>query len=125
MVSHRVVSLQASSYWSSHNSKVIYKVPLHNYKIEVWSCGSTDGIIGLIFFEDTITSDRYVEQTFHPFFEQQQMKNTDWYAFFHQDSTPPHTLRRKGLRTVVSGQHALLISTHVNLIYRKPQSKKL
>jgi hypothetical protein len=43
-------------------------VPLHNQKIGVWCAITASLIVGPIFFENTVNSERYVTDILRPFF---------------------------------------------------------
>ena len=84
------VSSQNHRYWSTENPRLIHEVPLHDQKIGVWCAVTAERIIGPIFFDDTINSDRYRRNILEPFF--QQLTDDELrYAYFQQDSATAHT----------------------------------
>jgi hypothetical protein len=58
---------------------------LHDIKVGVWCAVSARRVIGLIFFEDTVNSDRYVSDILEPFFQELTEEETR-YSYFRQDS---------------------------------------
>jgi inhibitor of nuclear factor kappa-B kinase subunit alpha len=86
------VNTQNSRYWSDSNPRLIHEVPLHDSKIGVWCGFRQDKIVGPIFFEGTINSQRYILSIHRPFFELLNEHNRR-FAFFQQDSATPHTAR--------------------------------
>jgi hypothetical protein len=84
------INAQNNRYWSSINLKQTFEVPLHDQKISVW-CAITDSrIVGPIFFENTINSERYVTDILRPFFGTiTEEENT--YGYFMQDGATAHT----------------------------------
>ena len=84
------VCSQNNRYWSTENPRIIHEVPLHDAKIGVWCAVSAKRIIGPIFFEDTINSERYRTQILAPFF-QLLSDNERQYGYFQQDSATAHT----------------------------------
>jgi hypothetical protein len=47
-------------------------------------------VIGPIFFEDTVNSDRYVRDILEPFFQELTEEETR-YGYYHQDGATAHT----------------------------------
>jgi hypothetical protein len=77
-------------YWSSINPKQTLEVPLHDQKIGVWYVIAASRIVGPIFFENTINSERYVTDILRPFFDSiTEEENT--YGYFRQDGATAHT----------------------------------
>lgn len=52
---------------------------------------STDRINGLIFFEDTVNTERQIEQIHHPFFEWLTSHECQYAVFQQQDNAIAHT----------------------------------
>lgn len=55
-------------------------------------CVSVERITGLTSCEDKISSEIYMQQIYHQFFEWQTAQE-HWCEFLHQDSTATHTAR--------------------------------
>jgi hypothetical protein len=84
------VKIQNNRYWSAENPHSIHEVPLHDVKIGVWCAISAHRIIGPVFFQETINSERYVRLILTPFFrELTEEEKTDGY--FVQDNATTHT----------------------------------
>ena len=83
---------QNSIAWSTVNPHALFQKPLHDQKVGVWCALSRRRIIGPIFFENTITSERYIHNILEPFFDQltEQEKQQGW---FQQDDATAHTAR--------------------------------
>jgi hypothetical protein len=65
-------------------------VPLHDQKIGVWCAITASRIVGPIFFENTIHSERYVSDILRPFFGSiTEEKKT--YGYFMQYGATAHT----------------------------------
>src|SRR6185437_9724828 len=64
------VNSQNNRYWSNENPHQLHEVPLHDAKVGVWCAISRTRLIGPIFFDDTVTSRRYIDNILNPFFEQ-------------------------------------------------------
>ena len=64
----------------------------HDQKVGVWCTLSRGHIIGLIFFENTITSEHYIHNILEPFFDQltEQEKQQ---GCFQQDGATAHMAR--------------------------------
>jgi hypothetical protein len=52
---------QNSRFWSSENPHLFHEVPLHSQKIGCWCAISRKQIVGLIFFSETVTAEKYQE----------------------------------------------------------------
>jgi hypothetical protein len=63
------INYQKNRYWSSINPRQAFEVPLHDQKIGVWCAIIASRIVGPIFFENTINSERYVSDILRSFFE--------------------------------------------------------
>lgn len=87
---HGYVSSQNNRYWSTEKPDFVHEVPLHDQKIGVWCAVSAYRIIGPIFFDSTINSQRYRDGILTPFFEQlTDIKCQS--GIFQQDSATAHT----------------------------------
>ena len=66
------------------NPHALFQKPLHDQKVGAWCALLRGRIIGPIFFENTITSERYIHNILEPFFDQltEQEKQQGW---FQQD----------------------------------------
>ncbi|XP_062512636.1 uncharacterized protein LOC134188488 [Corticium candelabrum] len=83
---------QNSRSWATENPHEIFEKPLHDQKIGVSCAVSRSRIIGPIFFDSTVNSDRYIKNIFVPFSEQltASEKQRTW---FQQDGATTHTAR--------------------------------
>jgi hypothetical protein len=86
------VNAQNSRIWDTKNPHVLHQRPLHDIKVGVWCAVSAWRVIGPIFFEDAVNSDRYVSDILEPFFQELTEKDTR-YGYFQQDSATAHTAR--------------------------------
>lgn len=80
---------QNTRIWSSENPHVINEESLHPEKIGVWAAISQRRIIGPIFFQGTLTAQRYRTEILQPFVNQlhdDELQN----AYFQQDGAPCH-----------------------------------
>jgi hypothetical protein len=84
------INAQNKRYWSSINPKQTFDVPLHDQKICVWCAITASRIVGPIFFENTINSERYVTDILRPFFES-ITEEEKTYGYFMQDGATGHT----------------------------------
>ena len=88
------VNRQNCRIWHIENPHAFHERPLHSEKIGVWCAMSRSKIIGPIFFNETVTADRYQHQILMPFLElldQNQINTaTTW---FQQDGATAHTAR--------------------------------
>jgi inhibitor of nuclear factor kappa-B kinase subunit alpha len=83
------INAQNSKYWSNINPRQTSEVPLHDQKIGVWCAISAARIVGPIFFEETINSERYVSDILQPFFES-ITEEEKTYGYFMQDGATAH-----------------------------------
>jgi len=84
------INSQNNRYWSTDNPHQVHEIPLHDQKIGVWCAISRTKIIGPIFFQDTVNSERYIANILRPFFDQL----TDYEkqnGTFQQDNATAHT----------------------------------
>ena len=72
---------QNSRAWSTVNPHALFQKPLHDQKVGVWCALSRGRIIGPIFFENTITTKRYIHKILEPIFDQltEQEKQQGWF----------------------------------------------
>jgi hypothetical protein len=59
----------------------------------LYSLVSTDRITGPILFEDTVNTERQVQQMHHPFFKQPTSHESHYAFFLQKDYAISHTLR--------------------------------
>lgn len=86
------VNSQNNRYWNSQKPNLIHEQPLHDQKIGLWCAISGERIIGPIFFQETINSERYMENILRPFFDQLTERERA-FATFQQDSATAHTAK--------------------------------
>jgi hypothetical protein len=84
------VNSQNNYYWSAEKPLSIHEVPLHDVKIRVWCAISAYRIIGPVFFQETINSERYVRLILTPLFRK-LTEDKKTYGYFMQDNTTAHT----------------------------------
>ncbi|PNF34429.1 hypothetical protein B7P43_G13247 [Cryptotermes secundus] len=75
------VNAQNVRIWKDENTHAIQQVPLHSEKVGVW-CAVNQWPL---FFNETMNSDRYVNDILNMFFNQLT------YGYFQQDSATAHT----------------------------------
>lgn len=94
------VNSQNYRIWSAENPNVIHETQLHPMKVGVWLAMSRQRIIGPIFFEETITGQRYREilELFVGELQQNEIEE----GYFQNDNATAHTARetREYLRQV-------------------------
>lgn len=78
--------------WSTDNTNFIRETPLHCPKIGIWVALSRRRLIGPIFFEGTITAERYQNNILQPFIDQQDDEELQ-HGYFQQDNARPHVAR--------------------------------
>jgi len=84
------VNSQNSRIWSAANPYEFHESPLHDQKIGVWLAISRSRIVGPIFFEETINSERYCTAILQPFVNQlSEFERQNGY--FQQDGATAHT----------------------------------
>jgi hypothetical protein len=76
-------------YWSSINQRQTFEVPLHDQKIGVWCARTASRIVGPLFFENTINSERYVSVILRPFFGSITAEEKA-HGYFMQDGATAH-----------------------------------
>jgi hypothetical protein len=78
--------------WSADNPHLFRETPLHPLKIGVWVGMSRRRLIGPIFLEDSVTTEKYRNNILDVFINQLHNDElTDMY--FHQDGATAHTVR--------------------------------
>jgi hypothetical protein len=78
--------------WSADNPHLFRETPLHPLKIGVWVSMSQRRLIGPIFLEDSVTTEKYRNNILDVFINQLHNDElTDMY--FHQDGATAHTAR--------------------------------
>jgi hypothetical protein len=89
---HGVADKQNVRFWATENSPVIHEKVRHAPRITVWVAISSHGLLGPIFFEETVNSERYLSMlhnTFVPHLLATGLPlQTQW---FMQDGARPHT----------------------------------
>ena len=81
---------QNSRVWAIENPHAYEESLLHEQKIGIWCAMSRQRIIGPVFFENTITADRYITDILEPFIAQLTEDEIE-YAWFQQDGASAHT----------------------------------
>jgi hypothetical protein len=77
--------------WATKNPHNFVESNLHPQKIGVWVAMSRRRIIGPIFFNETITAERYRNQILEVFINQQHEDELQT-GYFQQDGAPPMLL---------------------------------
>jgi transposase len=87
---HGTVNTQNCRYWSQTNPGWCQEKPLHSPRVTVWAAIGWQGVVGPVFFEETINGANYLhmlQQTLLPTIQH-------WPHFaslvFMQDGAPPH-----------------------------------
>ena len=63
------VLIQNHRYWGANKPNFIHETPLHDEKIGIWCAVNVYCLIGSIFYETTINTQRYRDDILTPFFE--------------------------------------------------------
>jgi hypothetical protein len=84
------ISAQNNRYWSSINPRQTFEVPLYDQKIGVLCATPASRIVGPIFFENTINSERYASDIRGPFFGS-IAEEEKTYGHFTQAGAAAHT----------------------------------
>jgi hypothetical protein len=64
------VNTQNNRFWSSENPHQLHEHPLHDIKVGAWCAVTSKRIIGPVFYNETINSQRYVNLILRPFFQE-------------------------------------------------------
>lgn len=86
------VNSQTMRMWSQDNPHFFREAPLHPLKIGIWVGMSRRRLIGPIFFEDTVTAERYRNNIVDVFLNQLHDDELN-YGYFQQDGATAHTAR--------------------------------
>jgi hypothetical protein len=62
------VNTQNNRYWRSQNPHALIRLSLYDQKLGVWREISANRIIGLVFYEGTLDTQRYINEILHPLF---------------------------------------------------------
>jgi hypothetical protein len=84
-----MLNAQNNRYWCSINPRQTFEVPLHDQKIGVCCAITASQIVGPIFFENTINSERYV-MTFYGSFSG-ALRKKKRHGYFMKYSATAHT----------------------------------
>ena len=84
------VNTQNSRHWAVENPHVIHEGQRNEQKVGVWCAISASRIVGPIFYEGTINSERYIAQILRPFFSE-LTEEEKTFGFFQQDGATAHT----------------------------------
>jgi hypothetical protein len=84
-LNEHVNMMHNSWYWCLENPGVLHEAPLHDPKVGVWCGISARRIIGLIFFMDTLNSERYINLILNRIFPELTEKKR-LHSYFQQDS---------------------------------------
>ena len=87
------INSQNSKLWSTDNPHSLHKTSLHDKKVGVWVAISRRKIFGLIFFMNTINSERYCWDILHAFIGQMTSDEIN-YSWFQQNGATAHTSSR-------------------------------
>jgi hypothetical protein len=82
------VNSQNSRIWSAENPHTFHERPLYSLKVGVWCAVSRRRIIGPVFFNETVTADRYQELIMN-FISPLEVDEQD--CWFQQDGATSHT----------------------------------
>lgn len=107
------VNKQNWRHWGTENPHLAVAKPAHPQRVTVWCAVSSEVIIGPIFIEGTVTSEKYqelLERDFFPLIRRQRLIQDYW---FQQDGARPHRTQQvlESLNTTFHGHQKLLITT--------------
>jgi hypothetical protein len=91
--------------WSADNPHFFRETPLHPLKIGVWIGMSRRRLIGPIFFEDSVTAERYRNNILDVFINQLHDDELT-HGYFQQDGATAHTARETSSRPSESKSYA-------------------
>ena len=80
-------------YWSHENPKWLKEEHLHSPRVTVWSAIRQSGIFGPYFFDENVTSERYLTTLQEQFWPAVIGKGDEDTLIFMQDGAPPHWRR--------------------------------
>lgn len=80
-------------YWYSENMHLTLEQQLNQPGVTVWGGISSSGVLGPIFFDGTVTGDKYLEILMNEVVPQLQQQPNSHELYFHQDGAPPHYSR--------------------------------
>lgn len=87
-----VVNKQNVRFWAREHPRIVNMKDTYGEKVCVWVAMSSHGIIGPFFFDDTVTSQRYLDMLRNQFFPQLMAKSLPMHTqWFMQDGARPHT----------------------------------
>jgi hypothetical protein len=86
------INSQTMRMWSADNPHFFRETPLHPLKIGVWVGMSRRRLIGPIFFEDSVTAERYRNNILDVFINQLHDDELT-HGYFQQDGATAHTAR--------------------------------
>ncbi|CAH1374506.1 unnamed protein product, partial [Tenebrio molitor] len=86
------INSQTMRMWSADNPHFFRETPLHPLKIGVWIGMSRRRLIGPIFFEDSVTAERYRNNILDVFINQLHDDELT-HGYFQQDGAIAHTAR--------------------------------
>jgi hypothetical protein len=96
---------QTMRMWSADNPHFFRETPLHPLKIGVWIGMSRRRLIGPIFFEDSVTAERYRNNILDVFINQLHDDELT-HGYFQQDGATAHTARETSSRPSESKSYA-------------------
>jgi hypothetical protein len=83
------VNTQNSRLWSSENPYAVHEKPMHDQKLGVWVAISRGRIVGPLFFEEIVNSNRYCSMLYE--FIGLLGEDEITYSWFQQDGATAHT----------------------------------
>lgn len=86
------VNSQNMRLWSADNPHIFHETPLHPIQVGVWIAVSRRRLIGPIFFEESVTAERYRNNILNVFVNQLHDDELEQ-GYFQQDGARAHTAR--------------------------------
>jgi DNA-binding XRE family transcriptional regulator len=77
-------------YWSDNNPHFIIEQELHTPRVIVWGGIWSNGVVGPFYFEDTVTSDNYLQMLKNNIISQLEEHPNFETMIWQQDGAPPH-----------------------------------